>query len=107
MDDKTSISDLLLSCGTFLKELVFNDEELEQKVLFLADQLELSTIASKRRQYSPNLLSACVLWETTSSALYKKMASDSFLTLPSVRWLKQLTSALTVEIWPTNDELIF
>ena len=51
----------------------------------------------QHRRYSSDLLSMCVLWENTSSALYKQIREEGVLTLPSPRYIKKLTSALSMD----------
>ena len=51
----------------------------------------------KHRQYSLDLLCICVLWENASSSLYKQIQDEGLLTIPSTRYLKKLTPALSME----------
>ena len=51
----------------------------------------------KHRRYSADLLSMCVLCENTSSNLYKQIRNEGMLPIPSFRYIKELTSAISVE----------
>ena len=51
----------------------------------------------QHRRYSAELLPMCVLWENASSNLYRQIREKNVLTLPSIRYIKKLNSALDVE----------
>ena len=57
----------------------------------------------KHRRYFPNILSICVLWENASSSLYKQIRDEGLLTIPSTRYIKKLSSALSVETGLSED----
>ena len=80
-----------------LKLLECEDPSIKYKLEFLIEQLELAFMSIQHRRYSPELLSMCVLWENTSSALYKQLREEGVLTLPSTRYIKKLTSALSMD----------
>ena len=44
-------------------------------------------------------------WNTISPALYRQLLDEAFLTLPSVRYLKRITSSLSVETGLTNSTI--
>ena len=58
---------------------------------------------TNHRRYSPELLSICVLWENCSSNLSKQIRDGGVLTLPPVRYIKKLTSALNVDTGLTEQ----
>ena len=89
----------LENCITELEELVQHlPEELQQKLIFLAEQIRLSSVKiKKQRRYSARLLSLAVLWENCSPALYNQILSDDILCLPSRKRIHDLTHAFTVE----------
>ena len=58
-----------------------------------------------RRRYSADLLSICVLWENTSTNLYKQIRNEGLITIPSIRYIKKLTSALTVDTGLTDQTI--
>ena len=66
-------------------------------MLFITEQLKLSTVSKKGRRYSPNILASAALWENTSPALYRQIQEEGVLTLPSQKHIKSLTSAFSVE----------
>ena len=88
-----------------LKSLEFPNEWIRQKLMFLIEQLELAFMHNKHRRYSSDLLSTCVLWENTSSNLYKQIREEGVLTLPSQRYIQQLTSAISVDTGLTEHTL--
>ena len=92
-----SDNDLLLSHIEGLKQFETTNEKLRSKLNFLIEQLELACMHIQHRRYSPALLSMCVLWENASSNLYQQIREENVLTLPSVRYIKKLNSALDVE----------
>ena len=47
----------------------------------------------------------CVLWENTSSTLYRQIRDEGVLTLPSVRYIKKLNSALFVDTGLTQQTI--
>ena len=57
----------------------------------------------KQFQHSPDQLSICILRENTSSSLYKEVRDEGLLTIPSTRYIKKLTPALSVEIGLTEN----
>ena len=80
-----------------LKLLECEDPSIKYKLQFLVEQLELAFMSIQHRRYSPELLSMCVLWENTFSALYKQLREEGVITLPSTRYIKKLTSALSMD----------
>ena len=60
---------------------------------------------NKHHRYSPGLLSTCVLWENTSSTLYRQIHDGGILTIPSVRYIKKLTSAISVDTGLTPQSM--
>jgi len=80
-----------------LETVVAKEENdiIKRKLSFLLEQVALTT--SKKKNYSADLLSLSVLWEKTSPALYKSMLKENLITLPSVRHLQRLSSAISVE----------
>ena len=86
-----------------LKEIPVADDALKSKLDFLIEQIELAYMHTNHRRYSPELLSICVLWENCSSNLYKQIRDEGVLTLPSVRYIKKLTSALNVDTGLTEQ----
>uniref|UniRef100_A0A0K2VIC1 Putative LOC101234561 [Hydra vulgaris] n=1 Tax=Lepeophtheirus salmonis TaxID=72036 RepID=A0A0K2VIC1_LEPSM len=79
----------------------FNSAEMDlaesSKLSFVMEQMSLLFRESKGRQYSPGLLSVALMWQNVSHSLYDQIYSSNILTLPSTRYLKILSSAITVE----------
>ena len=80
-----------------LKLLECEDPSIKYKLEVLIEQLELAFMSIQHRRYSPQLLSMCVLWENTSSAIYKQLREEGVITLLSTRYIKKLTSALSMD----------
>jgi hypothetical protein len=73
------------------------DGEVQKKLAFLLEQLDLCLKTPKQRRYSSFLLATAMMWQMTSPALYNQLRGEDVLSLPSVRHLKRLSSALTVD----------
>jgi hypothetical protein len=73
------------------------DEEMQKKMSFLLEQLELLQKTPKQRRYTSFLLATAMMWQMTSPALYNQLLGEHIITLPCVRQLKRLSSALTVD----------
>ena len=80
-----------------LKIVEYPSELIRSKMKFLIEQMELAFTHNIHRRCSPDLLSTCVLWENTSSNLYKKIREEGLLTIPSQRYIHKLASALSVD----------
>ena len=71
--------------------------ESNSKIGFLSEQLHLLFKAPTGRRYSSSLLAMTTLLQRISSACYKQMQSDGFLTLPSPGHLRRLCSAINMD----------
>jgi hypothetical protein len=74
-----------------------NDDDFSKKVEFLIEQLYLIQQIPQKRRYSTRFLWSAITWIKTSPALYNLIAEESFLTLPSSSYLKQLSGAFSLE----------
>ena len=70
----------------------------DNKISFIIEQLSLSVSKPTARRYSPSLLAFSIMIQKTSPAAYAQLLHENILTLPSVRRLRQLTSALDSEM---------
>ena len=87
-----------------LKHLEYNvNLNIRSKLQFIKKQLQFAFINIKHRRYSTDLLSVCILWGNVSSSLYKQTRDERLLTIPSARYIKKLTSALSVETGLTEN----
>ena len=77
------------------------------KVQFCAEQLSLGIVQPKGRRYSPPLLAMAVLWQQTSPALYNLILSSNVVSLPSVRWVLRLSSALNMDFELTESTIAY
>ena len=92
-----SVVDIVEFCVHLLEGLLINDESKARKFSSICEQLRLCSTPPNGRRYSSDLLACSVLWENTSSSLYKQIISEGCLTLPSVRHIHRLTSAISVD----------
>ena len=69
----------------------------EKKLGFLKEQLFLLSKPIQGRRYSPSLLGLSIMWNQSSACLYKQILADGVLTLPSMKHIRRLTSALSVD----------
>ena len=81
------------------------DELAQPKLKFIIEQNQLAFMHVKHRRYPPDFLSTCVLWEITYSNLYRQIRNEGLLTIPSLRYIKKLTSAITVETGLTDQPM--
>lgn len=81
------------------------EEESHKKLTFLMEQLQLVLKGPKQRRYSSFILTTAMMWQMTSPALYNQILSETVLTLPSVRYLKRLSSALAVSAGLSDETL--
>ena len=96
------ISRIKLICAY---ENLENDVNLNicSKLQFIEEKLQLAFMNIKHRRYSTDLLFICFLRGNTSSSLYKQTRDERLLTIPSTRYIKKLTSALSVETGLTEN----
>ena len=75
-------------------ELLTSNHKLE----FLKEQQSLLYTHPNGRRYSKNLLANAILWQNSSNACYSQILADDVLSLPSIRHLRRLSSAVTVDL---------
>ena len=68
-----------------------------RKTSFLCEQLRLVEKKPKARRYSQELLGMACMWRSISAALYKQIQRDDVFTLPDEKYIKRLSSAVTVD----------
>ena len=73
------------------------DAQFIEKISFISEQLKLSTSSNRSLKYSANLTLTAMTWQKTSPALYRVLKSDGRLSLPSVSYLRRLSSAYHLE----------
>ena len=88
-----------------LRKYECKDASVRSKLDFLIEQIQIAFMHVQHRRYSSELLSMCVLWENTSSTLYRQICDEGVLTLPSVRYIKKLNSALFVDTGLTQQTI--
>ena len=65
----------------------------------------LAVKPSHGRRYSQDVLALACMWQNISPALYKQIQADGVLTLPNYKYVRRLSSALTVD-FHLNDATI-
>jgi hypothetical protein len=81
------------------------DEAQQRRLSFIIEQLDMCLTAPKGRRYSPFLIACATMWLTTSTALYNQLIQEDLFCLPSVRYLKRLSSALSAETGLTESSV--
>ena len=76
-----------------IENLPFDSE----KQKFLSEQVRLLEKNSHQRRYSPDILAMACMWYSVSPALYRQIQADGVLQLPSIRYVKQLSGAVTAD----------
>ena len=66
------------------------------KLNFLTEQLRLLKGNNQSNRFSTSFLWAAITWQKTSPALYKLLREDGLMTLPSISYLKQLSSSFSL-----------
>ena len=69
-----------------------------KKISFLIEQLSLVFRKPVQRRYSSSLLAMAVMWQKFPPTTYKHIFDVGVLTLPTERRIRQLTSAITVDL---------
>ncbi len=103
-DDSTSVLQL---CADMLGEIDLSGLKAGPKIMFLREQLILSTLPSNRRRYSSDMLIASSLWKATSPALYKQLIREDMLTLPSIQHLRHLSMPLRVDLGMSSSSIAY
>ena len=100
-----SVVGIVEFCVHLLEGLLIDDESKARKFSFICEHLRLCSTPPNGRSYSSDLLTCSVLWENTSPSFYKQIISDGCLTLPSVRHIHRLTSAISVDTGLTESTI--
>jgi hypothetical protein len=76
-------------CASLLEDILEDDEKEaglnNSKLQFILEQIRLLQKSRQQRRYSLKFLATCVLWENTSPNLYRQMAAEDLITLPSAK----------------------
>ena len=73
------------------------NSEISTKLSFISSQLSLLNGPAQSRRYSPSFIWTALSWMKTSPALYRLLLSEGTLTLPSIGYLKQISSSFSLE----------
>ena len=76
------------------------------KIKFLCEQLLLVVKTSNGRRYSQDVLALACMWQNVSPALYKQIQADAVLTLPNYKYVRRLSSALTVDLRLSDSTIV-
>ena len=109
-DTSPAADDIIASCVAKL-ELVLQENDAEEvsipKLNFLTEQLRLLKGSSQSNRFSTSFLWAAITWQKTSPALYKLLREDGLMTLPSISYLKQLSSSFSLASGLSNSALAY
>ena len=86
-----------------IEDLPFDKKKQE----FLSEQVRLLSKTPHQRRYSPDLLAMACMWLSVSPALYKQIQSEGVLQLPSERYARQLTGAITADLTLSESTLAY
>ncbi len=100
-----STEELIQQCAERLGEIDMS--AVTPKLVFLKEQLMLSTKPKFSRRYSGDLLATAALWKTTSPALYKQLLAEDLLTLPNSHHLQHLMKPLEVDAGLTASSIAY
>ena len=81
--------------------------ETDAKIKFLCEQLMLAVKPPHGRRYSPDVLALACMWQNVSPALYRQIQSDGILTLPNYKYVRRLSSALTVDFNLSDSTIVY
>ena len=84
-----------------------NEEVSVAKLCFLTEQLRLLMGNPQSNRFSTSFLWAAITWQKTSPALYKLLREDGLMTLPSISYLKQLSSSFSLESGLSNSAVAY
>ena len=98
-EEGVDIVDTLELYADLIENTVTNfNEQTAVKLNFLVEQIRLCTVKNpKNRRYSQALLGMACMWNSSSSSLYKQILNEGVLTLPSIRTIHRLSSAIKVD----------
>ena len=109
-EENQKTSDTITFCVKKLEELAEQEnanEEIRKKLLFLSEQLKLSTIPVFARKYSSWFLCTALTWMKSSPSLYRNLVAEGLLTLPSTSHLKRLGSSFSLETGLSDSTLAY
>ena len=103
-------ADVIESCIAKLEAVIQenNTEEVNTaKLNFLTEQLRLLKGSNQSNRFSTSFLWAAITWQKTSPALYKLLREDGLMTLPSISYLKQLSSSFSLSSGLSNSAVAY
>ena len=78
-----------------------------KKLNFFTSQLSLVFVSIGSRRYSPSFIWTAISWMKLSPALYHLLQSEGFLTLPSCRYLKEISSSFSLETGQSKSAVVY
>ena len=89
-------------------ERLYDDKLCDnRKISFLTEQLSLVFVKPNARRYTPSLLAMVFMWQSVSPSLYKQIEFDGVLTLPSMKRVRKLTSAVGTDLKLTEPATMY
>ncbi|CAB4056593.1 unnamed protein product [Lepeophtheirus salmonis] len=91
-----------------LLESITEEEGLDYNdhISFTIEQLQLHLSPLKGQRTSSRLLAIASLWQNTSPPLYNQLCASGVIILPSIKYLKKLSSAFNID-GRITDEIVF
>ena len=79
----------------------------DAKIKFLCEQMMLAIKPTHGRRYSQDVLALACMWQNVTPALYKQIQADEILTLPNYKYVRRLSSALTVDFHLSDSTILY
>ena len=98
---------ILETACSLLETCINAEDEKATKIGFLVEQSDFLGKAPTARGYCPYRLVMCLMWFIATPSLYQNIRSENVLTLPSVSYLRQLASAMTVDYEFTESTIAY
>ncbi len=108
--EKANSKDTIENCISKLKnclEETENDVPLSNKLSFIIEQLELANCSKHTRRYSTSFVWSAISWMKSSPALYRQLISEGMMTLPSISYLKQIASKVSLETGLSSSSIAY
>ena len=96
----SALEEITRTCDSF-------DDDMRKKLEFSIEQMRLCLKKKESRRYSPSLLACAMMWNNTSSSLYKQMLSENILCLPTIRHLQNLSSSISMNTGLTENTVLY
>ena len=110
INDYNNVLDKISSLRSTVEKCEFEgcNSSMKQKLILLCEQLSLACCKSSySKRYSSNLIAIASVWCATSTAAYKAILKDDFISVPSIGMINHLVKSLTVEVGYTHETEVY